>query len=78
MNTTGTSMAVIGSVDSGLGNEGMGHDSLGHDDMGHDGMEFMHGDGNGPGLLSERRSSSEEKESMTPAQSRRKAQNRAA
>jgi hypothetical protein len=42
-------------------------------------MEFMH-DGSGAGFGGERRSSSEEKENvnLTPAQSRRKAQNRAA
>lgn len=62
MNSTTAPMAVIGSVDSGLGN---------------DGMEFIH-DGSGPGLQGERRSSSEEKDNLTPAQSRRKAQNRAA
>jgi hypothetical protein len=45
--------------------------------MGNDGMEFLH-DGSGPGLQNERRSSSEEKDGLTPAQSRRKAQNRAA
>jgi AP-1-like factor len=54
-------MPVIGSVDSGLGNNT---------------MDFLN---QGEGAYQhERRSSSEEKESLTPAQSRRKAQNRAA
>jgi len=52
----------VGSLDSGLG----------------DGMDFMNQGDNGSSYQHERRSSSEEKESLTPAQSRRKAQNRAA
>jgi len=62
MNAAATPMGMIQSTD-GLGN---------------DGMEFLHSDAGGGEFLSERRSSSEEKESLTPAQSRRKAQNRAA
>jgi hypothetical protein len=54
-------MPIVGSVDSGLGN---------------DGMDFLNQGENA--YQHERRSSSEEKESLTPAQSRRKAQNRAA
>jgi AP-1-like factor len=54
-------MPIIGSVDSGLGNDGMDFLNQGENSYSH-----------------ERRSSSEEKESLTPAQSRRKAQNRAA
>jgi hypothetical protein len=66
MASTATPIGVVGSVDSGLGQ---------------DGMEFLHTDGmdgSGAGFGGERRSSSEEKDGMTPAQSRRKAQNRAA
>jgi hypothetical protein len=43
--------------------------------LGNDGIDFMN---DGMGLQNERRSSSEEKDGLTPAQSRRKAQNRAA
>lgn len=62
MNTAPASMGMIQSTD-GLGN---------------DGMEFLHSDTGGGEFQSERRSSSEEKDGLTPAQSRRKAQNRAA
>jgi AP-1-like factor len=44
--------------------------------LGNDGMDFLNQGENS--YQHERRSSSEEKESLTPAQSRRKAQNRAA
>ncbi|KIW07475.1 hypothetical protein, variant [Verruconis gallopava] len=43
-----------------------------------DGVEFPQTDANKAGPHSERRSSSEEKDGLTPAQNRRKAQNRAA
>lgn len=56
------SLIPVGSVDSGLG----------------DGMDYMQQGDNGMGGQYDRRSSSEEKETLTPAQSRRKAQNRAA
>ena len=69
MTAPGISMP-IGSVDSGLGSEGMNSDLL---------QDASNGsqNPNSAGGPDARRSSSEEKD-LTPAQSRRKAQNRAA
>lgn len=67
----GDGMPIIGSVDSGLGNDGMGNH-----EMGNDGLDFLNQGENS--YQHDRRSSSEEKDNLTPAQSRRKAQNRAA
>lgn len=64
--SAGDGMPIIGSVDSGLGNDGMGND----------GLDFLNQGENA--YQHDRRSSSEEKDSLTPAQSRRKEQNRAA
>lgn len=64
--SAGDGMPLIGSVDSGLGNDGMGNEGLDFLNQGEN--SYQH----------DRRSSSEEKDNLTPAQSKRKAQNRAA
>ncbi|KAE9965672.1 hypothetical protein BLS_007451 [Venturia inaequalis] len=66
LTSAGDGMPIIGSLDSGLGNDGMGNDGLDFFNQGEN--SYQH----------DRRSSSEEKDNLTPAQSRRKAQNRAA